>query len=82
MIHTLNVIVHAPPIVWVLAAGGLGWWRLHVEFHPFRRCSQCKGTGWNRGSTKDAYGLCKHGPRETRFAAKGAAARHLRRRGQ
>jgi hypothetical protein len=54
-------------------------WRIDVWFHPFAPCLMCKGRGTNPGSRRGAYGLCAHGPRRVRFAARKAAARHLRR---
>lgn len=67
-------------VLLAIAVALIGAWRVDVELHPFAPCRKCKGTGTNLGSRRGAYGLCPHGPRRVRFAAKGAAARHLARR--
>lgn len=71
----ISAAVHSWAL-WALGAGGVAWWRLDVWFHPFARCRYCKGSGQNRGSRRDAYGLCRHGPQRIRFGASRAAARH------
>ena len=57
-------------------------WRIDLEFHPFTQCRKCDGSGRNKGSRKKAYGLCRHGSRRPRFAAKAAAARQELRKGK
>lgn len=77
--HALNVIAHAPPVVWLIAAVAVAGWRIDVRLHPFAPCRSCKGSGTNRGSRSGAYGLCPHGPRRVRAFAKRAAARQSNR---
>jgi hypothetical protein len=76
----IHALLHAPPVIWLIAAGLFAWWRFDVELHPFAPCRQCKGSGTNRGSRRGAYGLCPHGPRRVRLFARSAAARQSRRR--
>lgn len=64
----------------LLAVLGLVWWRIDVEINPIRPCPRCNGSGRGRFSRPGAYNVCKHGRERPRAFAKGAAARHNRRR--
>lgn len=77
--HVVAAFAHAPPVVWLIAAVALAGWWIDLQFHPFRPCVHCKGSGQNWGSRRTAYGLCKHGPRQVRLGGRKAAARQLRR---
>jgi hypothetical protein len=67
--------------LWLLAAGAWTWWRVDVEINPYAPCLSCKGSGRGRFSRSSAFNECRHGRRRIRAFAKGAAARHDRRRG-
>jgi hypothetical protein len=68
-------------VVAIVAAVAFAWWRINVEINPYAPCRRCKGSGLGRFSRKSAFNLCKHGKQRTRAFAKGAAARHDRRKG-
>lgn len=67
--------------LWLFLAGLFVAWRIDVEIRPYAPCRRCGGSGRGRFSTKSAFNVCRHGQRRTRAFARGAAARHDRRRG-
>lgn len=75
-------MLHLIEAAGAVVAALLAWWRVDVEVNPYKPCPRCGGTGRGPGSRKKAFNVCKnHQVRAVRFAARGAAARHDRRKG-